>query len=128
VQDTLIRAYQAAHRFDGRHPRAWLLTIMRRAEANRHRRRRPHLLDEPGTETEPLAAGLAPSARATCSLRSARTCWRPPQALTGWSGWIGPDRCWPIRPRPARGMLAPSTTPGSGVAWDEHAVSRWQWG
>ena len=65
VQDTLIRAYQAADRFDGRHPRAWLLTIMRRAEANRHRRRRPHLLDEPGTETEPLAAGLASSARAT---------------------------------------------------------------
>ena len=65
VQDTLIRAYQAADRFDGRHPRAWLLTIMRHAEANRHRRRRPHLLDEPDTETEPLAAGLAPSARAT---------------------------------------------------------------
>jgi RNA polymerase sigma-70 factor (ECF subfamily) len=65
VQDTLIRAYQAAHRFDGRHPRSWLLTIMRHAEANRPRRRRPHLLDEPDTETEPLAAGLAPSARTT---------------------------------------------------------------
>ena len=65
VQDTLIRAYQAADRFDGRHPRAWLLTIMRHAEANRHRRRRPHLLDEPGAETEPLAAGLASSACAT---------------------------------------------------------------
>jgi len=65
VQDTLIRAYQAADRFDGRHPRAWLLTIMRHAEANRHRRHRPHLLDEPDTETEPLAAGLASSARAT---------------------------------------------------------------
>ena len=65
VQDTLIRAYQAAHRFDGRHPRAWLLTIMRRAEANRHRRRRPYLLDEPGTQAEPQVAGLASSARAT---------------------------------------------------------------
>jgi len=65
VQDTLVRAYQAADRFDGRHPRAWLLTIMRHAEANRHRRRRPHLLDEPGAETEPLAAGLASSACAT---------------------------------------------------------------
>ena len=65
VQDTLIRAYQAAERFDGRHPRAWLLTIMRHAEANRHRRHRPHLLDEPDTETELLAAGMATSARAT---------------------------------------------------------------
>jgi len=65
VQDTLVRADQAADRFDGRHPRAWLLTIMRHAEANRHRRRRPHLLDEPGAETEPLAAGLASSACAT---------------------------------------------------------------
>ena len=65
VQDTLIRAYQAADRFDGRHPRAWLLTIMRHAEANRHRRHRPHLLDEPDTETELLAAGLASSAHAT---------------------------------------------------------------
>ena len=65
VQDTLIRAYQAADRFDGRHPRAWLLTIMRHAEANRHRRHRPHLLDEPDTETEPLAAGLVSAARAT---------------------------------------------------------------
>ena len=25
VQETVIRAYRAVHRFDGRHPRAWLL-------------------------------------------------------------------------------------------------------
>ncbi|MFQ5556145.1 MAG: RNA polymerase sigma factor, partial [Acidimicrobiales bacterium] len=25
VQDTLLRAYRAVGRFDGRHPRAWLL-------------------------------------------------------------------------------------------------------
>ncbi|WP_226962605.1 MULTISPECIES: RNA polymerase sigma factor [unclassified Streptomyces] len=48
VQETLLRAYKAVDRFDGRHPRAWLLTIMRRAEINRHRRRRPHLLDRDG--------------------------------------------------------------------------------
>lgn len=46
VQDTMLRAYRAIDRFDGRHPRAWLLTIMRNANVNRHRRRRPSLLTE----------------------------------------------------------------------------------
>lgn len=55
VQDTLLRAYRAIDRFDGRYPRAWLLTIMRRAEMNRHRRRRPHLLDDPDADLERLA-------------------------------------------------------------------------
>ncbi len=44
VQDTLFRAFRSLDRFDGRHPRAWLLTIMRNADHNRHRRRRPTLL------------------------------------------------------------------------------------
>ncbi len=44
VQDTLLRAFQAIERFDGRHPRAWLLTILRNTQINRHRRRRPGLL------------------------------------------------------------------------------------
>ena len=35
VQDTLLRAYRAIDRFDGRHPRAWLLTIMRNAYRRR---------------------------------------------------------------------------------------------
>lgn len=35
VQDTLIRAYKAIDRFDGRHPRAWLLTILRNTNLNR---------------------------------------------------------------------------------------------
>lgn len=47
VQETLLRAYRAIERFDGRHPRAWLLTIMRNAQRNRVRRRRPGLLDDP---------------------------------------------------------------------------------
>ena len=55
VQETLLRAYRAIDRFDGEHPRAWLLTIMRRAEINRHRRRRPHLLDDPDTDLERLS-------------------------------------------------------------------------
>jgi RNA polymerase sigma-70 factor (ECF subfamily) len=59
VQETLLRAYRSADRFDGRHPRAWLLTIMRNAEVNRHRRRRPHLLEDPDTDLDRLA--VAPS-------------------------------------------------------------------
>jgi RNA polymerase sigma-70 factor (ECF subfamily) len=55
VQETLLRAYRACDRFDGRHPRAWLLTIMRNAEVNRHRRRRPHLLDDPDADLDRLA-------------------------------------------------------------------------
>jgi RNA polymerase sigma-70 factor (ECF subfamily) len=43
----LLRAWRSFDSFDGRHPRAWLLTIMRNAEVNRHRRRRPQLLDDP---------------------------------------------------------------------------------
>ena len=47
VQETLLSAYRAIERFDGAHPRAWLFTIMRNAEAKRHRRRRPQLLRDP---------------------------------------------------------------------------------
>ena len=47
VQDTMLRAFRSIERFDGRHPRAWLLTIMRNAQINRVRRRRPGLLDDP---------------------------------------------------------------------------------
>lgn len=45
VQDTLIRAYRGIDRFDGAHPRAWLLTILRNTNINSHRRQRPELLD-----------------------------------------------------------------------------------
>jgi len=46
VQDTLIRAYRAIERFDGAHPRAWLLTILRNTHRNRLRTRIPSpLLD-----------------------------------------------------------------------------------
>lgn len=47
VQDTLLRAFRAIERFDGRYPRAWLLTIMRNANINRARKKRPDLLDDP---------------------------------------------------------------------------------
>ncbi|MBA3310933.1 MAG: sigma-70 family RNA polymerase sigma factor [Nocardioidaceae bacterium] len=48
TQETLIRAFRAIHTFDGRHPRAWLLTILRNTNANLHRRRRPDLVDDWG--------------------------------------------------------------------------------
>ncbi len=41
VQESLVRAFRALDRFDGRHPRAWLLTILRNTHVNMHRRRRP---------------------------------------------------------------------------------------
>ncbi len=41
VQEALLRALKAIDRFDGRHPRAWLLTILRNTNANMHRRQRP---------------------------------------------------------------------------------------
>lgn len=57
VQDTLLRAYRAIDSFDGRHPRAWLLTIMRNAQVNRTRRRRPELLRDQEAAHEQLASG-----------------------------------------------------------------------
>jgi RNA polymerase sigma-70 factor (ECF subfamily) len=59
VQDALIRAYRAIDRFDGRHPRAWLLTILRNTHINRNRRRRPELLRDPDTQLERLAQSPA---------------------------------------------------------------------
>lgn len=52
VQDALIRAFRACDRFDGAHPRAWLLTILRNTHLNRVRVRRPALLDDPQTHEE----------------------------------------------------------------------------
>jgi RNA polymerase sigma-70 factor (ECF subfamily) len=46
VQDTLLRAFKSIDRFDGAHVRAWLFTIMRNAQMNRVRRKRPELLDD----------------------------------------------------------------------------------
>lgn len=56
VQDTLLRAYRSIDGFDGQHPRAWLLTILRNTHINRNRRRRPVLLDDPHAALERLAA------------------------------------------------------------------------
>lgn len=56
VQDTLVRAYRSIDRFDGRHPRAWLYTILRNTNINRQRRRRPELLHDPDTTLARVAA------------------------------------------------------------------------
>jgi len=46
VQETLIRAFRSLDKFDGRHARAWLLTILRNTNMNMHRRRRPDLVED----------------------------------------------------------------------------------
>jgi RNA polymerase sigma-70 factor, ECF subfamily len=46
VQDVLLRAYRGFDGFDGRYPRAWLLTILRNTHINRLRKRQPDLLDD----------------------------------------------------------------------------------
>jgi RNA polymerase sigma-70 factor, ECF subfamily len=55
VQDALIRAYRAIEGFDGRYPRAWLLTIVRNTHLNRVRKRRPELLDDPDHDIDRLS-------------------------------------------------------------------------
>jgi RNA polymerase sigma-70 factor (ECF subfamily) len=60
VQDTLLRSYRAIGRFDGRHPRAWLLTILRNTDRNRQRGRRPELLPDPD-EALPRLPSAAPA-------------------------------------------------------------------
>lgn len=60
VQDTLLRAYRAIERFDGRHPRAWLLTILRNTHANRGRARRSEVLSDGEAERAVAPAGDEP--------------------------------------------------------------------
>ena len=60
VQDTLLRAYRGLGGFDGRHPRAWLLTILRNTHINRNRRRRPELLRDPDTATDRMISTASP--------------------------------------------------------------------
>lgn len=57
LQDTIVRAWRGIDRFDGRHPRAWLFTIMRNAHASRHRRRRPRLLTAAEIESPNVERG-----------------------------------------------------------------------
>lgn len=68
VQETLLRAFRALEGFDGAHPRAWLLTILRRVWLNMQRRQRPTLLgDRPPGDGDPgePPAGARPAFGAT---------------------------------------------------------------
>ncbi len=62
VQDTLLRAYRAIDRFDGRHPRAWLLTILRNTHANRGRGRRAEVLSDAQAARVPTSVDEEPEA------------------------------------------------------------------
>lgn len=62
VQDTLLRAWRSIDTFDGRHPRAWLLTILRNTHINRNRRQRPVLLDDPDLTIDRGAGGTPDTA------------------------------------------------------------------
>jgi len=64
VQDTLLRAFRGIEGFDGRYPRAWLLTILRNTQINRTRRRRPQLLDDPDQAENTAAIGPESSVEA----------------------------------------------------------------
>lgn len=50
VQETVVRAWKAVEKFDGAHPRAWLLTILRNTNVNLHRRQRPDTLADPSDQ------------------------------------------------------------------------------
>jgi len=64
VQETLLRAFLGMAAFDGQHPRAWMLTIMRNANINSHRRQRPVLFRDShdGDDRSESRSNLAPSA------------------------------------------------------------------
>lgn len=58
VQDSLVRAYRGLYRFDGRHPKAWLMTIVRNTHRNRLRKRIPEPVQAPD-ETKPAVPALS---------------------------------------------------------------------
>jgi RNA polymerase sigma factor (sigma-70 family) len=82
-QETFIAALRAYHRMDGRHPRAWVMTIARRKAIDHHRARarRPEPraeVDRPGAAHEPpdreiwaAVARLSEGQRAAVALRYA---------------------------------------------------------
>ncbi len=65
VQETLLRAFRSIESFDGRYPRAWLLTILRNTNINLGRKKRPGLLIDPdSTEyTDVLSDHETPESR-----------------------------------------------------------------
>ncbi len=82
-QETFIAAMHAYDRMDGRHPRAWVMTIARRKAIDHHRARarrpepREHLPETPVYDSPPdgevwaAVAGLPDGQRAAVALRYA---------------------------------------------------------
>jgi RNA polymerase sigma factor (sigma-70 family) len=83
-QETFIAAMRAYPRMDGRHPRAWVMTIARRKAIDHHRSRarrpepRGELPEDPATDAElgdreiwSAVAELSPAQRAAVALRYA---------------------------------------------------------
>ena len=62
VQDTMLRAWRSFDTFDGRYPRAWLLTIMRNAHRNMHRKAVPDPVDPVAVGTTVKESTPQPSA------------------------------------------------------------------
>lgn len=58
TQETLLRALRGLDRFDGRHTRAWLATIVRNGAITRSRQRRHDILHDP--DMHPAAATQQP--------------------------------------------------------------------
>ena len=69
VQDALIRAFRSIDTFDGKYPRAWLLTIVRTTNINRHRRQRLVLLDDPDVLEIPIGTVMSRLHRARRKVR-----------------------------------------------------------
>lgn len=65
AQDTLLKAFRAMDRFDGRYPRAWLARIARNTAINRDQRNREFLLSDETTfqSEEADDAAFDPEAR-----------------------------------------------------------------
>jgi RNA polymerase sigma-70 factor (ECF subfamily) len=55
----MLRAYRGIDGFDGRYPRASLLTILRNTHINRNRRRRPELLRDPDAATDRMISAAS---------------------------------------------------------------------
>jgi RNA polymerase sigma-70 factor (ECF subfamily) len=62
VRDTLLNAYRACDRYDGRQPRLWLLTVMHQAHADRRQGRGPlTVTGSPGPGPSPTPVSAPPA-------------------------------------------------------------------
>ena len=82
VQETLLRGYRAIEHFDGRHPRAWLLTIQRHTWMDMNRRSHPHLLYDDDVVLSVPATGADGRSGASWRLMPRSTTQRSLSVLT----------------------------------------------